>query len=42
MTRGWISESVPPASMTSASPRWIARKASPTAWVLAAQAVVGL
>ena len=37
-----MSESVPPASITSASPRWIARKASPTAWLLAAQAVVGL
>ena len=41
-TTGWMSESVPPASITSASPRWIARKASPTAWLLAAQAVVGL
>jgi hypothetical protein len=41
-TTGWMSESVPPASMTSASPRWITRNASPIAWLLAAHAVVGL
>ena len=38
---GWSGASVPPASMASASPRWMARKASPMAWAPAAQAVVG-
>ena len=36
---GWIMLCVPPASITSASPRRIISAASPIAWELAAQAV---
>ena len=38
-TATWvITASAPPATMTSASPRWIARADSPSAWPLVAQA----
>ena len=37
--KGWIMVCVPPASITSASPRRMISTASPTAWLLAAQAV---
>ena len=37
--RGVIAASEPPAIMTSASPRWMSRKESPTAWAPLAQAV---
>jgi hypothetical protein len=35
---GVMTASAPPASMTSASPLWIARNDSPTEWPLVAQA----
>ena len=34
-----MAASLPPAIMTSASPRWMSRSASPMAWPLVAQAV---
>ena len=37
--KGWIIVCVPPESITSASPRRMISTASPTAWLLAAQAV---
>ena len=37
--KGWIILCVPPESITSASPRRISSRASPIAWLLAAQAV---
>ena len=38
---GVMAASLPPAIMTSASPRWMKRKESPTAWALVVQAVAG-
>ena len=40
--KGQIHPSVPPARITSASPYWIARKASPMQWLPDAQAVTTL
>ena len=37
--RGVMAASLPPAIIASASPRWISRKESPTAWALVVQAV---
>ena len=37
--RGVIAASLPPAIITSASPRWMSRNESPTAWALVVQAV---
>ena len=39
MPRRLIVASVPPATITSASPSWISRAASPIAWLPVAQAV---
>src|SRR6266403_1426208 len=39
MVSGTTMASAPPAIITSASPRWISRKASPSAWLPVAQAV---
>src|SRR6266436_2346112 len=39
MVRGMMMASAPPAIITSASPRWMIRKASPMAWLPVAQAV---
>jgi len=39
MVSGTTMASAPPAIITSASPRWIRRKASPSAWLPVAQAV---
>ena len=36
---GVMAASLPPAIMASASPRWMSRKESPTAWALVVQAV---
>jgi hypothetical protein len=41
MASGVITASLPPAIIASASPFWIRRKASPTAWRPVVQAVAG-
>ncbi len=41
MASGQMTASLPPAIMASASPYWIRRKASPTAWRPVVQAVAG-
>lgn len=38
--RGWMQDSAPPASMTSASPKAMRREASPIEWAPVVQAVV--
>jgi hypothetical protein len=40
MASGWIQDSAPPATMTSASPNWIRRAASPILCAPVVQAVV--
>lgn len=39
MASGWMQASVPPATMTSASPYWIKRDASPIEWAPVVHAV---